>query len=99
MEWKLGRSTFVQLYQMAIIIDGSVAQPAKRLEDLLQGRSFALETGYPLKSSRSLANGVPVFDQAVFNKAVALAALVLTMAFIQGEHKKMKKQKIIGTPF
>ncbi len=59
-------------YQMAIIIGGSVAQPAKEeLRRPSQGRSSVKKLDTPSRDSRSLSKMVfPVFGQAVFNKAI-----------------------------
>ena len=78
MEWKLGRSDLcAACYQMAIIIGGSVAQPAKEeLEDLLKADASVKKLDTPQEVFSFLKqNGVPVFDQkAVFNKAVAIGS-------------------------
>ena len=78
MEWKLGRSDLcAACYQMAMIIGGSVAQPAKEeLEDLLKADASVKKLDTPQEVFSFLKqNGVPVFDQkAVFNKAVAIGS-------------------------
>ena len=78
MEWKLGRSDLcAACYQMAILIGGSVAQPAKEeLEDLLKADTSVkkLDTSQEVFSFLE-QNGVPIFDQkTTFNKAVAIAS-------------------------
>ena len=83
MEWKLGRSDLcAACYQMAIIIGGSVAQPAKEeLEDLLKADASVKKLDTPQEVFSFLKqNGVPVFDQKAVQ--LLLAAHVLTMAFI-----------------
>ena len=62
---------------MAIIIGGSVVQPAKEeLEDLLKADASVKKLDTPQEVFSFLKqNGVPVFDQkAVFNKAVAIGS-------------------------
>ena len=78
MEWKLGRSDLcAACYQMAILIGGSVAQPAKiELDDLLKADTSVKKLDTPQEVFSFLEqNGVPIFDQkATFNKAVAIAS-------------------------
>lgn len=78
MEWKLGRSDLcAACYQMAIIIGGNVAQPAKEeLKDLLKTDSSVKTLDTPQEVFSFLEqNDIPVFDQkTVFNKAVAIAS-------------------------
>ena len=62
---------------MAMIIGGSVAQPAKEeLKDLLKTDSSVKTLDTPQEVFSFLKqNDIPVFDQkAVFNKAVAIAS-------------------------